>query len=103
MAYRARGANWRCSPRQLADDGAGRLHGDGGCGGLAEELSAHADLNEALVSYVLRRRPRVRWVQDQSRRLGDAFRMPNAQRDATLRARGKEMFYERYAPLIPEP
>lgn len=85
------------------------MMGQGGCMAmedavvLAEELSVHADLNEALESYVLRRRPRVHWVQDQSRRLGEAFRMPNTQRDASLRARGQDMFYERYAPLIPEP
>jgi 2-polyprenyl-6-methoxyphenol hydroxylase-like FAD-dependent oxidoreductase len=85
------------------------MMGQGGCLAmedavvLAEELVVHSDLNEALDSYVLRRHPRVRWVQDQSRRLGEAFRMPSAERDAALRARGKEMFYERYAPLIPEP
>lgn len=85
------------------------MMGQGGCLAmedavvLAEELSSHPDLNEALDSYALRRHPRVRWVQDQSRRLGETFRMPIAERDAALRTRGKAMFYERYAPLIPEP
>jgi hypothetical protein len=49
-------------------------------------------------------RPRVHWVPKQSRRrLGEALRVPAAQRDAVLRERGPAMFHERYAPLLAEP
>lgn len=84
------------------------MMGQGGCLAmedavvLAEELSAGSDLEAALERYVVRRQPRVHWVQEQSRQLGEAFRVPAPQRDSVLRERGEAMFYERYAPLLPE-
>ena len=85
------------------------MMGQGGCLAmedavvLAEELSVSSDLESALDRYVARRQPRVHWVQEQSRRLGEAFRLPAAQRDSALREHGKASFYERYAPLLEEP
>jgi hypothetical protein len=45
----------------------------------------------------------VQWVQEQSRRLGEAFRVPAAQRDVVFHERGVALFQERYQPLVAEP
>jgi 2-polyprenyl-6-methoxyphenol hydroxylase-like FAD-dependent oxidoreductase len=37
---------------------------------LVESLTSHATVDRALVEYESRRKPRVRWVQNQSRRIG---------------------------------
>lgn len=85
------------------------MMGQGGCLAmedavvLAEELSEGSDSESTLDRYVARRWPRVHWVQEQSRRLGEAFRLPPAQRDSALRENGKATFYERYAPLLAVP
>jgi FAD-dependent urate hydroxylase len=66
---------------------------------LADEL-AHADtLASALDAHARRRRPRVEWVQEQSRRAAAAWALPTAERDATLRAHGDRLLQERYRPL----
>ena len=57
----------------------------------------------ALEAYVQRRRPRVNWVQEQSRAAAQAFVLPSAIRNAALRERGDQMFRDRYRPLIPAP
>jgi 2-polyprenyl-6-methoxyphenol hydroxylase-like FAD-dependent oxidoreductase len=85
------------------------MMGQGGCMAmedaivLAEILHAADELESALNAYVTRRRPRVGWVQQQSRATGDGFRLPSDVRNAVLRDRGITIFRERFSPLIPPP
>ena len=66
---------------------------------LAELLDSHEDLDKALSTFVERRLPRVRWVQQQSRAVAESINLEPGVRDDVLRARGEEMFRARYAPL----
>jgi 2-polyprenyl-6-methoxyphenol hydroxylase-like FAD-dependent oxidoreductase len=83
--------------------------GEGGCMAvedalvLAEVLGTADTIESALESYVRRRRPRVEWVQEQSRAAAQAWVLPPSVRDALLRERGDQTFRARYRPLIPEP
>jgi 2-polyprenyl-6-methoxyphenol hydroxylase-like FAD-dependent oxidoreductase len=70
---------------------------------LAEILHATPHLETAINRFIVRRSPRVNWVQRQSRALGEMFRMPPGLRNAALRERGKSAFYERFQPLIALP
>jgi 2-polyprenyl-6-methoxyphenol hydroxylase-like FAD-dependent oxidoreductase len=70
---------------------------------LAELLRATADVEGALAMFAERRRPRVDWVQQQSRAVGEMLRMPPQARDAALRERGEKAFYQRFQPLTIEP
>ena len=70
---------------------------------LAEVLSTAASVEGALAAYAARRRPRAEWVQEQSRAAAKAWVLPSEVRNAALRARGDEMFRDRYRPLIPVP
>jgi 2-polyprenyl-6-methoxyphenol hydroxylase-like FAD-dependent oxidoreductase len=85
------------------------LMGQGGCMAmedayvLAEELRSAASTESALAAYVARRRPRVKWVQQQSMATSDALRMPPAVRNPVLRERGDQMTQSRFRPLIPAP
>ena len=72
-------------------------------GVLAESLRAADTVEQALEAYVVRRRPRVRWVREQSRIAGESLRMPVSARNAVLRARGEQMMRQRFAPLIEAP
>jgi hypothetical protein len=60
-------------------------------------------VESAFSNYVSRRKPRVKWVQQQSMATGDALRMPPAIRNGTLRERGDQMMQSRFGPLIPAP
>lgn len=83
--------------------------GEGGCMAMEDSLVLADCLRKAdsvecaLEAYVRRRRPRVDWVQEQSRAAAQAFVLPPAVRDAALRERGDQMFRDRYRPLIPVP
>jgi FAD-dependent urate hydroxylase len=85
------------------------MMGQGGCMAiedafvLAELLAGSRTVDDALESYVQRRRPRVDWVQRESSALGKTALLPPAARDAALRERGAEMFRARYLPLLAEP
>src|SRR6266851_7403178 len=112
MAYRSGSSGRGCGARQLADDGTGRLHGDGRCmrAGrredacvLAEELRAAATVESALASYVSRRKDRVEWVQHQSMAVGESLIIPSAVRNAMLRQRGNEAMHARFGPLVSAP
>ena len=70
---------------------------------LADCLRKADSVECALEAYVRRRRPRVNWVQEQSRAAARAFVLPPAIRNAALRERGDQMFRDRYRPLIPAP
>ncbi|HLY24130.1 MAG TPA: FAD-dependent monooxygenase [bacterium] len=85
------------------------LMGQGGCMAmedavvLAEVLSSASTLEQALAAYVVRRRPRVTWVQQQSMATAEALRMPPAVRNPALRERGNEMLRSRFGPLLAPP
>jgi 2-polyprenyl-6-methoxyphenol hydroxylase-like FAD-dependent oxidoreductase len=66
---------------------------------LADELARANTLPSALDAHARRRRPRVDWVQEQSRRAATAWALPAADRDAALRAHGDRLLQERYRPL----
>jgi FAD-dependent urate hydroxylase len=83
--------------------------GEGGCMAmedalvLAEVLRMAETVEDALETYVQRRRPRTEWVQAQSRAAARAWVLPSGVRNAALRERGDEMFRDRYRPLVPVP
>jgi 2-polyprenyl-6-methoxyphenol hydroxylase-like FAD-dependent oxidoreductase len=83
--------------------------GEGGCMAmedalvLADCLHKADSVEYALDVYVRRRRPRVNWVQEQSRAAAQAWVLPSAVRNAALRQRGDWMFRDRYRPLIAAP
>ena len=66
---------------------------------LAESLASASSVETAIAVFVARRQPRVSWVQQQSRRVGDILRMSSGDRNAALRERGKAAFYDRFQPL----
>ena len=70
---------------------------------LADELRTGSTIESALEAYVLRRRPRADWVQQQSRIAAQSWVLPLARRNAVLRERGDQIFRDRYRPLIPAP
>jgi 2-polyprenyl-6-methoxyphenol hydroxylase-like FAD-dependent oxidoreductase len=103
---------WYCGRVVLIGDAAhaGPPHmGEGGCMAmedalvLADCLRTADSVECALEGYVRRRRPRVDWVQQQSRAAAQAWVLPLASRNAALRERGNQMFCDRYRPLIPVP
>ncbi|SRR5579875_39711 len=85
------------------------LMGQGGCMAmedayvLAEALRSAPTIESGLSMYVSRRKPRVKWVQQQSIATAEALRMPPAARNAALRERGDQMMRSRFGPLIPAP
>jgi 2-polyprenyl-6-methoxyphenol hydroxylase-like FAD-dependent oxidoreductase len=85
------------------------LMGQGGCMAmedaivLAEVLRAASTIEQALAAYAVRRRPRVKWVQQQSMATAEALRMPPAVRNPALRERGNEMLRSRFGPLLAPP
>ncbi|MFY9927309.1 MAG: hypothetical protein WAK82_04830, partial [Streptosporangiaceae bacterium] len=60
-------------------------------------------VQDGLNRYQARRRPRIQWVQQQSRLAAKAWALPPAIRDAALRERGDQMLRDRYRPLIQVP
>jgi 2-polyprenyl-6-methoxyphenol hydroxylase-like FAD-dependent oxidoreductase len=84
------------------------MMGQGGCMAmedacvLAEELRSAATVEDALASYVRRRKPRVEWVQRQSMGLANLL-TASAARDALLRERGTQLMQDRFGPLVPPP
>ena len=70
---------------------------------LAEVLRSAATVESALDAYVTRRGPRVKWVQQESRVVSESIRLSPEIRNATLRARGEEMFGRRFRPLMAMP
>ena len=85
------------------------MMGQGGCmamedaSALADSLAAYAVPEQALTAFVARRRPRVDWVHRQSMAVAEGFRAPGAVRDDLMRQRGREMFRQRFAPLVEAP
>jgi 2-polyprenyl-6-methoxyphenol hydroxylase-like FAD-dependent oxidoreductase len=85
------------------------MMGQGGCMAiedayvLAEVLRSAATVESALEAYVIRRKPRVKWVQQESRAVSESIRLPPETRNAVLRARGEETFERRFRPLMVAP
>jgi 2-polyprenyl-6-methoxyphenol hydroxylase-like FAD-dependent oxidoreductase len=85
------------------------MMGQGGCMAmedacvLAAELRATETVESALASYVCRRKPRVKWVQQQSMALAEILTGPSAVRNAALRERGNDAMQARFRPLVPAP
>ena len=85
------------------------MMGQGGCMAmedalvLAETLHASADVEGALDLFAVRRKPRVEWVQRESRAVGEMLRIPPERRDAVLRERGERAFWDRFRPLAAWP
>ena len=85
------------------------MMGQGGCMAmedacvLAEELRSAATVEDALASYVRRRKPRVEWVQRQSMGLANLLTASSAARNAMLRERGTQLMQDRFGPLVPPP
>jgi 2-polyprenyl-6-methoxyphenol hydroxylase-like FAD-dependent oxidoreductase len=83
--------------------------GQGGCMAmedactLADEVGAATTVESALSSFVGRRKPRVKWVQQQSMALAKILTGPSAIRNAALRERGNEAMHARFGPLVPAP
>jgi len=81
------------------------MMGQGGCLAmedalvLAETLRSEATVPNALHAFASRRRPRVQWVQEQSRVVAEALAMPSEVRNRVLRERGDAMLRQRFAPL----
>lgn len=67
---------------------------------LAEELRRATDLDEALLRYESRRRPRTKWVLDRTRDRDRTRDVPPPLRDPVLRGRGERIFQEHYRLLV---
>jgi 2-polyprenyl-6-methoxyphenol hydroxylase-like FAD-dependent oxidoreductase len=73
------------------------MMGQGGCMAiedalvLAELLSTSDSIEGALDAYVARRRPRMDWVQQQSRIVGQSVMLPSDMRDGVLREGGNDV------------
>ena len=70
---------------------------------LAEELRASDSVERALTSFVARRTPRVKWVQQQSMALAEILTGLSPVRNAALRERDHEAMQARFGPLVPAP
>jgi len=85
------------------------MMGQGGCMAmedgcvLAAELRAAATVEGALASYVSRRKPRAKWVQQQSMALAEILTGPSIARNTAFRERGDEAMQARFGPLVPAP
>jgi len=84
------------------------MMGQGGCMAM-EDASVLADMLSAgrgdgvLDSFVARRRPRVSWVQQASRAVGEMLGLSPTVRDRILRERGVSGFHDRFRSLTPTP
>ena len=105
-------AAWRTNRVVLVGDAAhasSPMLGQGGCQALedawvlARVLRAEPTVERALAVYATRREPRVSWVQQQSRAVADAFRLPPQVRDDLLRQGGAAMLRHRLGPLTADP
>jgi 2-polyprenyl-6-methoxyphenol hydroxylase-like FAD-dependent oxidoreductase len=70
---------------------------------LADILRSAETVECALDGYETRRKPRVTWVQQQSRSILESFLMPPSQRNSDLRERGSQEMHVSFKPLILEP
>jgi 2-polyprenyl-6-methoxyphenol hydroxylase-like FAD-dependent oxidoreductase len=66
---------------------------------LAETLTADQPVDQALASYVQRRKTRVVWVQEQTHRRDRTRSLPTIARNLTLRLAAERIVRSNYAPL----
>ena len=104
--------NWHRGRVVLVGDAAhasSPMMGQGGCMAmedacvLAEELRASNSVEHALTSFVARRTPRVKWVQQQSMALAEILTGLSPVRNVALCERGHEAMQARFGPLVPAP
>jgi 2-polyprenyl-6-methoxyphenol hydroxylase-like FAD-dependent oxidoreductase len=82
--------------------------GQGGClamedaSVLADRLREADSVDHALETYVSRRKPRVVWVQQESRAAAQDIGLKLSVRNAALRERGDQMMQHRFKPLKSE-
>ena len=79
--------------------GPGRQLGGGGRPGAGRRARPRLLFPDALTRYTVRRRPRVRWVREQTLATATAWMLPPDRRDVVLRERGDRLFADRYRPL----
>jgi FAD-dependent urate hydroxylase len=85
------------------------LMGQGGCMAmedayvLAELLHSEDALDTALSAYVNRRKPRVKWVQQQSIAIAESLGLPSITRNTAIREHGDAMMRHRFKPLTAAP
>jgi FAD-dependent urate hydroxylase len=70
---------------------------------LAALLRSAETVERALDSFESRRKPRVTWVQQQSRAMVESYLTPPAERNPFFRERGNQMMHGSFEALIPEP
>jgi FAD-dependent urate hydroxylase len=59
------------------------------------------DIPAAMAAYEARRRPRCEQVRERTRELDEARDVPPPERDPMLRSRGRRIFADQYAALVP--
>lgn len=70
---------------------------------LAEVLETSGSVKSGLESYDKRRKPHVKWVQQQSLELFAQMRQPPARRSAFLREKGETILRDSFIPLTAAP
>lgn len=70
---------------------------------LADVLDGASTVDEALAEFVVRRRPRVDWVGQQSRSVARSLLLAPAERDPMFRSQGGRAMYGRFKPLLSAP
>lgn len=67
---------------------------------LAETVTASDTVEAALAAYVARRRSRVAWVQEQTRRRDKTRNLPTLIRNLSLRLGAERIYAANYRPLL---
>jgi hypothetical protein len=70
---------------------------------LAEILWSANSIESALDAYIERGRPRVGWVRQQSRAVGESLGLPAGIHNGALPEHGAKIFRQRFAPLLAAP
>jgi 2-polyprenyl-6-methoxyphenol hydroxylase-like FAD-dependent oxidoreductase len=67
---------------------------------LAELVAGSNTIEAALTAYVTRRRPRVEWVQEQTRQRDRTRNLPPLVRNLSLRLGANRIYRSNYRPLL---
>jgi len=67
---------------------------------LSQSLASAPTIDQAIGSYLARRRPRTRWVRDQTHRRDKLRGSPEVIRNLSLRLAGLEIVRSNYRPLL---
>jgi hypothetical protein len=103
VVYRPRGTRRRCRARQFAADGprGGMAMEDASV--LAEELRPAATIESGLRNDLHRRKPRVKWVQQQSIATAERFAHATCRPQRRVPRTGDQMMQSCFGPLIQAP